>query len=105
MQCAQAARTIGLCALLLLAVAGADARKARKAFAPAPAPATAEEPLLEGEAILRAVQEAGFELTPEEIALLELETVAAAPAPAGAFAFHRPASLSVRMPANSNAVH
>ena len=50
--------------------------------AAAPAPAT-EEPMLEGEAIMRAVQEAGFELTPEEIALLELETVAAAPAPAG----------------------
>ena len=44
--------------------------------AAAPAPAT-EDALLEGDAILRAVQEAGFELTPEELALLELETAAA----------------------------
>ena len=75
----QAARTLALCALLLLVAAGpAAARKARHGVsAPAPAPATAEDALLEGEAILRAVQEAGYELTPEELALLELETAAA----------------------------
>ena len=68
----------------LLLFAEAEAVAARRLLqeeaAAAPAPA-AEDALLEGDAILRAVQEAGFELTPEELALLELET-AAAPAPA-----------------------
>ena len=46
--------------------------------APAPAP---EDALIEGAAVMRAAMEAGFELTPEELALLELETAAPAPAP------------------------
>ncbi len=91
----QAARTFALCALLLLAVAGpAAARKARHGVAaPAPAPATAEEGLLEGAAIMRAAMEAGYELTPEELALLELET-AATPAPAPGEQSHPHASCS-----------
>ncbi len=56
--------------------------------APAPAPAT-EDALIEGAAVMRAAMEAGFELTPEELALLELETAAPAPAP-GASALMSP---------------
>ncbi|PRW39160.1 uncharacterized protein C2E21_7131 [Chlorella sorokiniana] len=81
----KAARTFALCALLLVVMAGpAAARKARHGVpAPAPAPATAEEALIEGAAIMRAALESGFELTPEELALLDQQT-GAAPAPAPA---------------------
>ena len=67
-------------------------RRLLEEVAAAPAPATADA-LLEGAAIMRAVQEAGFELTPEELAMLEAETAAAPAAAPGklraALSWHR----------------